>query len=217
MNFVLSGDVVNSSSLSVKEKDKLQLSIKTYVDKLVNNHGVKYQIIFYRGDAFQILCDNEYHAVSLTIGLRCIAKSFSPKGKSIDVRVSLALGDIDRWASDDLQAEGEALTMSGKGLDLLSNSDRRIKIYGFDRKEKARLNFADARTYALILDHLIKDWSVRQAETISYALLDMKQKEIAKVMKTKQNAISRFLKIAKWDIIQSILIRFRAHVSIQEP
>jgi len=208
MNFVLSCDIVNSSSLSIKEKDDLQRAIKEYVGTLLS--GRVFHLEFYRGDAFQLLCNDDYHALSTAIGIRAFTQSYIPNN-TIDIRVSLAVGDIDRWPSDNIQAEGRALTLSGKGLDLISKTKRRLAIHGYDHDDLKykHLNFADTKTYALILDDVIQGWSSRQAEAISYALLGMKQKEIANKMSTKQNAVSRFLKIAKWEIIQEILSRFR--------
>lgn len=204
MHFVLSCDIVNSSSLSVRDKDHLQGQIRNYVQQLLDCS--KHSIKFYRGDAFQILCTNDDYAISTAIGIRAVAKALFPDNDTIDIRVSMGVGKIERWPTDKVQAEGEVLTVSGQGLDQISKYEKRLKIGGYN---SSSIHPLDLTIYEVVLDDIINGWSRRQAEAVSHTILGHKQKEIAKIMSTKQNAVSRFLKIAKWEIIQGIMFRFR--------
>jgi|GEM_PF-2801278 len=216
---VITGDIVESSSMSLPEKDNILQKIKHLTDEYMFVHRKSTNIQIYRGDSFQISKDSSSQMLGLSILIRAYLKS-----KGYDVRQSIAAGVIERLPTSSKQAEGEALVLSGHGLEQLEDTNKRTNIQfgakSFDLKdEKIRMLYEgiqeEVGLLASFLDDIIKGWTQRQATAIYWNILlnyaplsQATQNDIAIEMKTTQQSISKLLNAAKWNLIAQINRRY---------
>ncbi len=196
---VITGDIVGSRQMSLKQKDKVLKKISVIVKDFTPKGS---NIDEYRGDSFQIITDNTFIALRLCISLRAYLIS-----EGSDVRLSLASSTIDRWPTKQLQAEGAALILSGHGLDAISSSDTRFVV-----QLKKEEYISEFDIYSLVIDDIMGHWTPRQAEAIYYLLQTKKyrsQVDVAAQMSVSQQSVSKFITGAKWDILKVIIERYQ--------
>src|ERR1700748_2985228 len=84
---VLTGDIVNSTSMSAAQEKKLLKEIGEQMTDL--------DISFYRGDSFQVFMDNPGDALRKALLSRSLAISMMDDNSvPVDVRISIGLGPV---------------------------------------------------------------------------------------------------------------------------
>lgn len=194
---VINGDIIGSSQMTLSEKDLFLKQVDNLMqDYLPNVEGR--QINFYRGDSFQIITSQTFKSLRFCF----LLKSYFISQKQ-DLRISLSISEIDRWPTEKLQANGDALVLSGRGLDRLTYSKDKF-IIQFGNKDFQK----EFEIYSKVLDDIMNHWTTNQAYTTFGMIKGDKQEYIAGELSTSQQSVSRFKKGAKWDIVQTIIDRF---------
>ncbi len=199
---VITGDVVNSSTIKVDWRKLLIDSIQQVANELSALSTLK--IEFFRGDSFQLIVDKPEETLKIAVLLRAGLKSKTPlESKSIwDARMAIGIGEISYTSDKIVVSDGEAFHLSGWGLDEIGKRRLTIKTKWEDVNEELKVSTAFA-------DDIITGWTGSQAQVIYPALLyQTSQKEIAaKYDKSAQN-ISKLLGAAKESLIRIYLERY---------
>ena len=119
MQAVLTGDIVNSTKLSlVKEKALV---------KLLQQVLKPYKYEFYRGDSFQVLIKEAGNSLRIALLCRAAAIGITENNKA-DVKVSIGLGEVEDRIKTLGSAKGEAFIISGRAFDELEKMNSRLMI-----------------------------------------------------------------------------------------
>lgn len=194
---VITADMVNSTALGTKAAGELANRLQ----ELISANQAKF-LSFYRGDSFQSYLVDPYPAYRLALKLRTEAKLFElemPEVKT-DLKISLGVGSIDTPVLNINNAKGEAFVLSGRGLDELEESGKRMII----RSEKPIVNIALA-SISLFTDYLFEKLTYKQAEVLQHLLNKRTQIEIAKVLNKSQSTINRHVQSLGWSQMEELL------------
>ncbi|HKJ31046.1 MAG TPA: SatD family protein [Balneolales bacterium] len=199
---VLTGDVVNSSQLNRKEREKLEKDLWQSLEK-IESQKTKYEVI--RGDSFQILLEKPQFALRKAIQMRCLIKMgmANISGNKVDTRIAIGIGEISFLGKTLGSSDGDAFRRSGLGLDELKKSKNRIIIMTEDKKDNEIL-----RIITTLADVIISGWSVAQSEAVYYSSIGLTQVKIAKKCSIVQSAVNKRLQTAHWNEINEVLIFF---------
>lgn len=199
---VITGDIVNSTTIKVDWRKHLIDSIPRIADELRILSPLKIEL--FRGDSFQLIVDKPEETLKIAVLLRAGLKSNTPfQSKGIwDARIALGIGEISYTSDKVVISDGEAFRFSGWGLDEIGKRRLTIRTRWEDINEELKVSTAFA-------DDIISGWTCTQAQVVYQALLhQMPQKDIAvKYNKTAQN-ISKLLGTAKENLIRIYLERY---------
>lgn len=199
---VITGDIVNSTTIEVDWRKQLTGFIQQIADELMVLSPLK--IEFFRGDSFQLIVDKPEQTLKIAVLLRAGLKAKTPlESKKIwDARMAVGIGEISYTSDKVVVSDGEAFHLSGWGLDDIGK--RRLTVN--TRWENVNEELKVSTSFA---DDIICGWTIAQAQVVYAALLDqIPQKEIAaKYNKTAQN-VSKLLGAAKESLIRLYLERY---------
>lgn len=205
MYAVLTGDVVNSSSLSSDRRyylyeamQNLSTAVKQKYPREISSDLAKY-----RGDGWQLLVSPPRDAFEISLFMRTFIR-FHFEQEKLDTRIAIAIGNID-FAPDDNISEGYgiAFTESGKLLDSLK--EYRMAVTLTQNSNHLLCNFAN--TLIRASDALISAWTPAQCQAVHLALFGLTQREIGKRWKAgaiAQASVANHLKSANWELIKEI-------------
>lgn len=122
--------------------------------------------------------------------------SFPSQG--VDVRLSLAIGNVDFELPNLAASDGEAYQLSGRNLDALKHSHSKIAIASADAHN------AYLQVYGIMLDAIFNKASHAQCQAMLIKLGSKTDTEIAKKLGVSQAAISHRLKGGNWHAINAL-------------
>lgn len=172
---VITGDVIDSSSLTGPERKKLPALLHRISDELQQWRGDDWvtPLSVFGGDSWQILLKNPGDALRIGLFVRASVIA-SPLG--IDTRFAIGIGGIDFVPEAGIEeADGEAFRLSGR---LLAEGSKRPR----------EIRFASAKgtkdgTWLLplwLIDALIRNaWTDRRAMAVCGVLQDKTHQEVA--------------------------------------
>lgn len=204
---VITGDIIESSAIQIEYRDFLLESIRNIADELSVIAPIK--IEFFRGDSFQTVIDSPENAMKIAVLLRAGLKGHTPKGckKPWDARLSLGVGSISYYADNTVLSDGEAFRYSGRELDEIGKRNLVVKTRWEDVNEELQISTAFA-------DEIISSWSISQSQAVYQALLyNISQKEIAHKFQTSVQNISKLLRAAKLNLVQTFIDRYHYLIS----
>lgn len=192
---VITGDIIKSSKLSIEQHKKL-IKVMRNCSKEVQKvfPGVlKYEPELFRGDSWQLLIKKPEEALSIALFYRAYLKANMMINK-IDARMAISVGTVDFIESS--FGVGDAYKISGKAL---------------DKKGKRKIKFVsdivtESETIDLIvynIDFISSKWTGKQSKIILLAFQNMEQNAIAVKLKISQQAVSKQLDSAGWNIVYS--------------
>ena len=196
---VITGDVINSSSLS---PESWLNSIKSVIERNKISQD-KWEI--FRGDMFQIEIP-PIKAMPFVIELKASLK----EDKELDVRMSIGFGAKAYTANSVLESNGEAYIYSGQEFDLLKKKTLKIKTPWelFNIRWNMILDLA-----LLTMDN----WAPVTASIFKASLQNqnLTQKEIAKELCKSPSSISEGLSRAGNDQIMNMIKQFNYELEIE--
>jgi len=206
---IISGDIVNSSSLNTSSRLSLLEIMKDGSDSLQNFYGKEVfplPVDIYSGDSWQLLLTKPENSLSVSLFYRLFIKSHINK-KKIDSRISIAIGEIDLFPHQRVSfGDGEAFKLSGQALKKDSFS---YMFFSFPMIEKKIEKLIGTMIY--LTDALIKELTPSQSWAVLGAIMGKTQQQIADEWPKKpisQQSIAKHLKSAKWDYINECLISY---------
>lgn len=205
---VITGDVVNSSSLTSNERELVLDFIKKIFKRIEKEEGrikeFKENYVITRGDSFQIVVKDLKMILKYTILLRAGLKGLINKNLSqlCDTRISIGVGSVDYWGNSISESDGDAFRYSGRAFDKFKNKER-LRIKTDEEELDDELN-----VYFMLLNSIISDWTNLRAQIIYEKILEPKQKSIANKLDISASVVSRRLNSAHWNSVEILLNRF---------
>jgi len=195
MKGVITGDIINSSTLGKTGLKALTRTIKETTAALHPQGAVK--VDFYRGDSFQVIVEQPEHVIQVAILLRAALKSQSRQ--PWDARLAVGIGEVSHLDKKVSLSNGEAFVLSGHGLDDIGK--KRLVVKTPWEQLNASLDIS-----TLFVDDIITGWTPNQAAVAYIALRDNpQQKEIAKLLQTSQQNVSKLLTKAKASLVRQYM------------
>lgn len=197
MTAIITGDIINSRRVNSGEWiNKLSALLAT-----IGERPKTWDI--YRGDSFQIQIAPEE---SLKTAL--IIKSLIKTNKTLDVRMSIGIGEISYSSDKITESNGSAYINSGESFDNLKKYSLNIKT-PFEE-----INDYFGAIFKLI-SFIADEWKPATAETIHYSLInpELTQKELSfKLNKKSSGTVNAALKRGGYNEIIVLLDLFNIKV-----
>ncbi len=194
MQAVLTGDIVNSTKLSlVKEKALV---------KLLQQILKPYKYEFYRGDSFQVLIKEAGNSLRIALLCRAAAIGITENNKA-DVKVSIGLGEVEDRIKTLGSAKGEAFIISGRAFDELEKMNSRLMI--------STANTMTNLSFQIIADYINSIYSKmtsKQAKVIFELLKGGLQQDVVKRLKKSKSTISQHASSGRWPELEKILNQY---------
>ncbi len=196
---VITGDVIQSTSLSQKERTKM---LATLSEVIASGNAIfaDWNAEIFQGDSFQGSTINGVKDC-LNYAVACIAR-FKEQGFAI--RIAIGIGDISYTAASVRTSDGTAFLYSGRTLEGLKK--RNGSFIGIKTGDE-NLD-AEFEAHCASLDFLFARCTKPQAEALIFALNGLTQVEIAEKLSIAQPTVQQRLKAAGWQVFKAILHRF---------
>jgi hypothetical protein len=195
---VLTGDIVNSTKLPTSQESWL-LEV---LDRFLEPHPHE----FYRGDSFQAYIREPSEALEVALACRAVTIEITTKEEASvrgDIRIGIGIGEVAVPVSSLGSAKGEAFFLSGRELDELQQTERRLAITCSDKM--ANIGFEIMADY---LDSIFLDLSGKQADVIVSLLRGLTQQQLAISSKKAKSTISGLATAGRWPEIERILQQY---------
>jgi hypothetical protein len=196
---VLTGDIVNSTKLTIAKEAKLSSNLTA----LSVAYDSKFE--FYRGDSFQAYVKKPANALRLALLSRTAALKLYKDSKIVlaDIRISIGIGDISLPVQSLKTAKGEAFILSGRNFDELQKNNTRLAITTSNPLANVGL-----QVIADYINAIFANMTGKQAEVI-YELLngEMQMTVAAKIKKTKSTVHQRITS-GRWNEIEKLLLQY---------
>lgn len=199
---VITGDVINSTSIPIEQRQMLLDAISSTMDKIKRDVPLEYEL--FRGDSIQVVVANPEKTLLVGILLRAGVKSMTPKDSDIywDIRTSIGIGEVEFQADSIRISDGEAFRISGRGLDAMDKTTLIAKTPWQDVNEELDVTIP-------FVDDIVCCWTSSQARVVFPALLKhYTRKEIAIILGQSAQNVSKLLITAKEKLIRNSTDRF---------
>lgn len=216
---VITGDIVNSTEMTLENKKIFYDSLLKYFKELESLYNVKIEM--FRGDSFQCIVESIQNALQISLLIKTFIRSLmsetqpvnlKTKDKSYKVigqirynaRISIGIGDMDFVHNSALTSDGTAFRISGRYLDEMK-SKKQFFVIATDDEYNSELNME-----SLLLDVIMNSNSIQQNEVINKKLLGSTELQIAEMLNIKQPAVNQRLNLANWHAIDAMLKHFKS-------
>ena len=171
------------------------------------NRGEK--ILASRGDSLQIMITDMEDSFLKAIYLKSYFKKTeaeyidNSEGGALDIRISMAIGDVDQIPEEIGKTMAEPFVLSGRALDQMKAKRQSFILTTNNAEYNNELELACA-----FLENIFDNWTMAQAEVIYYLVQGFKQKEIAAKLNLSQPSVSNRIQLAQWNLIVKMNKRF---------
>src|SRR5450631_4354423 len=195
---VLTADIVNSTKLDPAVGKRL---LKEF-EKILKSCKVE----FYRGDSFQAYMDKE-PAKSLRLALICrtaaIMAGEEGEAPLSDLKISIGIGTVVKPVKSLGTAKGEAFLRSGRSLDYMQGTGRRLSIV--TGNELADIGLMVLGDY---IDAIYKRMTAKQAEAIYGLLKGETQQQVGLQLDKSKSTVSQLVSTGGWEEIERLLRQY---------
>mgnify|MGYP001397847696 CR=1 FL=1 len=185
---VITGDIIKSRDAENSEWiNSLKDALKT-----LSTDDSYWEI--YRGDSFQIEIKDIHKSFEAALYIKANIKMI----KGLDVRMAIGIGDKSFKGKKVTESNGEAFRFSGETIESLKKEKLNLKIKTKNETINNELNL-----YFKLALLSIDNWTTNSAEIVKLSLEHPNkfQKDLAKLIGTNQDAISKRIKRASLDEI----------------
>jgi len=200
---VLTGDIISSTSIPNAKYEDLLYTLHNQLSYICSKHqGNEHQVM--RGDSFQIIIHDPENASLYAILLRT---SLRERSSDFDCRISIGISKNDIIRHSVGNSTGDAFTQSGRALDLMKNETLVIT----STSKYFNEHFCLLTKY---VDNQISEMTERQCAIAYLKLKDktLKQTDIAELVNTQRESISRSIKTSKLDLLEEYISLFNKKV-----
>ena len=185
---VITGDIIKSRDA---ENSEWISSLKDAL-KTLSTDDSYWEI--YRGDSFQIEIKDINKSFEAALYIKANIKMI----KGLDVRMAIGIGDKSFKGKKVTESNGEAFRFSGETIESLKKEKLNLKIKTKNETINNELNL-----YFKLALLSIDNWTTNSAEIVKLSLEHPNkfQKDLAKLIGTNQDAISKRIKRASLDEI----------------
>lgn len=210
MRAVLTGDIINSSILDQRERQRLFEAFPT-LSTLLREHypaEVSYNISNFRGDGWQLVVNHPRKTLEIGLFIRTYLR-FAITQKKIDSRVAIGVGKVDFIPAGNVSAGyGSAYTLSGHLLESLAVHQRMV--LGFSTTGQPLIQ-STASILVELMDAIITSWGSSQCQAVFWALQGLTQIQIAERWLPEpitQPSVSSNINHSAWPAIKNSLAFF---------
>jgi len=202
---VITADIVQSSKIPLEQREWILVEIQEKLQSL-SQYSSEIQSEIFRGDSFQCQL-NPRLGLRTAILLKTYIKSLEIDQNSnlknlVDVRISIAVGNV-AYASPKLSlSDGEAFHLSGRRLDELKKQKMTFAI-GTDDTFNDELAIE-----GILLDLILSKTTSSQCQVLHKKLQGLTETKIANELKIKQSAVNQRSIASGWHAIDALLKRF---------
>lgn len=207
---VLTGDVVGSSSLSMELHSQMIGLLKSMNQAFPA--VVFGEVDVFRGDSWQLVLSEASAALKVSLHLRACLKR--ERVFSADSRISIALGEANLEQVNPervSESTGDLFLVSGRNLGQLRGDLCMCVSILQNEPLSAALD-----GMIVLVDSLVRSWSVEQARAVAGMLMGQKQKDIAETFGVGQSSVHKSLRAAHWPEMECVLERFSQAVNIAQ-
>jgi hypothetical protein len=194
---ILTGDIVNSTRMEPAEEKKLLRVLQ----QVLATHPYE----FYRGDSFQVYVKEASEALKTALLCRTAAIAGSPEEEtpSVDIRVSIGIGEVKTPVKALSTAKGEAFILSGRVFDEIAKTDKRLAIATTNKLANEGL-----QVIADYINAIFKEMTVKQAEVIFQLLKGQTQQAVADKLDKSKSTIHQHVSAGRWAEIERLLQQY---------
>ena len=205
MTSVITGDIIHSTKYS--DPNIWLTPLKSALTTL--SPDTKYWEI-YRGDSFQIEIRDFLTSFEKAIYIKACIKCI----KGLDVRLAIGIGSKTFEGEKVTESNGKAFQFSGETLESLKKEKINLKLKTPNETLNRELNL-----YFKLALIATGNWTVNSAEMVKLSLEhpDKRQKELAQIVGTNQEAVSKRLKRANLEEILELDLMYREKISTLIP
>jgi len=215
----ISADIVSSTSLDNKQRLELEkrlTKLLSILRKEFASAGFFGRLI--KGDYIECVLDNPAQALRVALLIKSYVKSLvftSNKNsdkkikdfKEYGVRVAVGIGELTIFNKKKGIIDGEAIYLSGRAINELTSSDKKIKQTLVFRSSNEDLN-TDFSAIFNLLDITFAKYKNAQSEVVFYKLLKKSEKEITEITKKRQSTINQHSTATGWYAVENAVEYF---------
>ncbi len=197
---IIKGDII--ASRTINNQEKWLLPLKTLLTKW-GKTPEDWEIVW--GDFFQIEISSPEEALLRALEIKAVLK----KTGSIDVRMSIGIGEKTYIGSRISESNGPAFVNAGEEFEKLKKEKITLALKSPWLELDQEINL-----YLKLAGTIMDNWSVSSAELMEIVLTkpEATQKEIGEVLGIKQNSVSGRWSRAKVDEIMQVEHAYRRKV-----
>ncbi|MEH6763274.1 MAG: fumarate hydratase [Aequorivita antarctica] len=227
MNYsVISGDIVSSTSLSVKDSKFVEDNLKNMLIDLKREFNVYGRII--KGDYLECVVPNATEGLQVALAIKSFVKAIpveTKKYKKEDnrvkqfkihgIRLAIGYGELSRYNPEEGVIDGEAIYLSGREIsgETTYNKERIViknTLFFASKNEDLNKNF---QPLLALLDVLFSKATSRQCEVLYLKLMNKQEEEIAKRLGIGQSAVNQHSTSVGWNAIDEAVNYFKMVIS----
>jgi len=213
MKAVVTADIIDYTKLTSDDASKVIDAISNvfnYPNTLSNvRTNLNVSLSIKRGDSIQVEVGNPVSALKVALLLKTAVNAITPTPEKkrnkpmIDIRIAIGIGDINAQRNDVNISSGEAYENSGRTLDTMKKSKRKLQIKTNNKHWDNEIN-----TEFLLLEEIMKGWKITSAEVLYLTLLGFKEKDIEAKLNISQSAVNQRKSNAGWSGLEALINRF---------
>jgi hypothetical protein len=215
----LSADIVSSTSLNVAQRlilEKELVSLLSILKKTVGSKMVFGRLM--KGDYIECVLEDPKMALRVALLIKSYIKSLDIRAdkkagqtlkdfKEYGIRIAIGIGELSIWNKKKGIIDGEAIYFSGRAINEMTASDKKIKNTLVFKSSNPEWNDSFTPVFQL-LDILFAKYKRAQSEIVFYKLLNKSEKEITDILKKSQSTINQHSTATGWTAIESTVIYF---------
>ena len=205
----ISSDIVSSTSLSVEQRLFLERELKKLLRILKQTFGSK---MFFgrliKGDYIECVLNDPKLALRVALIIKSFVKSLKIQAnkktnkklssfKEYGIRIAVGVGELSIFNKTKGIIDGEAIYLSGRAINEMTSSDKKIRNTLAFRSNQETWNEAFTPIFSL-LDVLFAESTRAQSEIVFYKLLNKSEKEISEILKKSQSTINQHSTASGW-------------------
>ncbi|MDR2843572.1 MAG: RNA polymerase subunit sigma-70 [Candidatus Symbiothrix sp.] len=215
----ISADIVSSTSLNVEQRLILEKEMVKLLAVLEKTFGSK---MFFgrliKGDYIECVLTNPKLALRVALLIKSFIKALDIKAekptrkgfkdfKEYGIRIAIGIGKLSIWDKKKGIIDGEAIYLSGRAVNEMTTSDKKIKNTLVFKSNNEHWNESLTPMFNL-LDVLFTESTRAQCEIVFYKLLNQSEKEISGLLQKSQSTINQHSKAVGWYAIESAVVQF---------
>jgi hypothetical protein len=199
---VITGDIVQSTSLSGQERVKLAALLSGLQKKLSSaNLGVASAEVI-RGDSFQLVLDEPARGMETLFLIRAYFRSVQINESIVlDARLGMGIGPIEYKRNKQNESDGTAFRLAAKALE----ETEKPSLSRMHCKTESEAINRHLNAVLVACEMIIGNWTSPQAKAMWWSQQGLTQTEIAGKLHVAQPTVTRALRSAGDKTIQYII------------